>query len=241
MPHFKEPKPKHQKEELELNERYKSISDEYAALGYTYVLSPREKEELIFERYKAAFPKTYRYALQHAYRIKHEEHEYLVYRIIEEVTDNNGTAHTCERQIGWHSSPIARMTKNQLGEVTSSEIQGHKLIYEIPYEPDLLRELIQGSWTQPGDLCVGIGNTAPPEIISSNPQKINNKDDFLEYDFDTLYGASISGFSWTDRGGVEKYREAQAERLKSAHHDVDEEKRKHDRKMAEQQRASIRS
>lgn len=236
--YYKEPKPK-KKEDLPLNARIQSIADEYAELGYKYVLSSQEKNELIFERYKEKFPNTYRYALQHAFRIKHQGNEYLVYRVIEEVTDNNATVHTCERQIGWHSSPIARIAKDQLGDIQSTEISGHKLVYEIPYDSELLSKLIEGSWTAPGDLCVGIGNTAPPDIISSNPQKINNVSEFLKYDFDTLYGGSIAGFSWTEPGGMEAFKAAQMERLKTAHHDVKEEKARLDRKLADQQRANI--
>jgi hypothetical protein len=60
----------------------------------------QEKEALIFEKYRQKFPNTYTYSVQHAFRIKHRNEEYIVYRVVEEVTDNNNQTHTCERQVG---------------------------------------------------------------------------------------------------------------------------------------------
>lgn len=251
MPAYREPKSKKQKEELVLNERYQNISKEYESIGYKYVLSIQEKEELVFERYKNAFgyikdkegnntdqldPETYAYDIQHIFRIMHNKHEWIVYRIIEEVKDRNGVIHNCARQAGWHSSPISRTIKNDLGENQQSEIQGHKLVYEIPFDRNFIRHLIDGSRSQVSDLCVGIGSNSPPDIITSNPQKIWNEEEFIEHDFDDLFGASIAGFSRIGYGGVKEYKEAQQERLKAGTKAVDEAQAKHQRQVQQQQR-----
>jgi len=64
--------------------------------------------------------------------------KFLVYRVNEEVIDNNNRVHKCDRQVGWRTSPIAETTSvDEFGEAKDLRILGRKLIYEIgPTRPN---------------------------------------------------------------------------------------------------------
>ena len=200
MPSYKVPT-KRQKQEVTYDDRMNVIAEEYKQIGYTYVLDRDEKEALIFEKYKQKFKSTYSYSLQNVFRIKRRNEEYIVYRVNEEVIANNNQVHNCERRVGFHSSPITQTTtKDEFGEVKDVKITGYKLIYEIPFDKEFLKDLLAKSKERCGNLAVGRGSESPPEIIASNIQAVFNEQEFIEHDFEDLFGASIGGFLRTEPG-----------------------------------------
>ena len=217
MPSYKIPQKKKKYQELEFDDRMKSIIAEYQSVGYTYSLNLVEKEALIFEKYKQRFKASYNYTVSQIYRIKHHNEEYIVYRNEEQVTDSNNQVHKWEGQRGWHTSPIVEQTgaKNEFGEPTGNlKLVGQATCDEIPFNREFLKDLINNSSSAPADLCVGRGNNSPPDIISSNPQKIWNKKEFIKCDWEDLFGASVAGYSKLEYCGVKAYQQSRQTQAK---------------------------
>jgi hypothetical protein len=189
-----------------------AIIQEYAAIGYTYTLTQEDKEQVVFEKWKQKFSDTYTYSIQNVFRVQHNGKEYIVYRIAEEVTGSDNIVHSCERRACWHVSPITQLlgTKNEYGEVDKNDLRitGYKLVYEIPFSKEFLRNLLDKSKQQPLNLCVGRGNNSPPDLLSSNPQSVFNEEEFVNCDFDDLFGASVGGFLRPEAGGVKAYQQS---------------------------------
>lgn len=205
---YKDPKPKHKKQEVQLNDRYQAIEAEYQTAGYHYVLTQQEKEELAFDNYKKRFTTTYQYTIQNVQRIKHRNQEYLTYKIIEEVTDSNNQLHTCERRAGWRTSPIIKPErKNEFGEVVESKIEGQRLVYEIPFDREFLKDLLAHSQQTIGSMAVARGNDYPPDIFTGNLLAIFNEQEFIECDFEDLFEANIKNFLKPEFGGVNQYKQ----------------------------------
>jgi hypothetical protein len=219
---------------LELNKRLQGISDEYRAIGYEYKLSDVEKRELLFEKYKRKFPETYVYDIQRIYRIKvpvtdrHSKQEqeryreYYTYVILEEVTDNAGGVHENPRHHqGWHPSPIGKFKYNEFEEPVDSDINNWKITYELPWYPNEVRKLADGSRSQVGQLRVGLGVTIGRQgIIQNNPYTIYNFNEFMNGDFDDLLSMGQMGLSRTEPGGLAEVRDMRLRRQQDSEKDI---------------------
>jgi len=213
--------------ELALNKRLQGIADEYKKIGFEYKLSDMEKRELIFEKYKEKYANTYVYDIQSINRIKvpvtdrHSKEqqeryrEYYTYKILEEVTDNAGGVHENPRHHqGWHATPVARFHHNEFGEVDESDINNWKITYELPWYPNEVRKLADGSRSQVGQLHVGIGVTqGSTNIIHNNPYTIFNFNEFMNGEFDDLLEMGKNGWSKTEGGGLADIKESRHRRL----------------------------
>jgi hypothetical protein len=202
-----------QQEALVYDDRMNTIVEEYRKIGYTYTPSLVEREALIFEKYKQKFADTYTYSIQHIIRIKHRSKEYMVYRLNEEVVDSNNRVHQGDRQIGWHTLPVTETTTkrhDEFGEAVDTDIRivGQRLVYEIPFDREKVKELIQNSKSPAGSMGVARGSNSPPDIVSGNLLTVWNEQEFIESEFDDLYGASENGFIRQGYGGVEAYKKS---------------------------------
>lgn len=214
---------------IALNKRLQDITDEYTKIGYEYKLSDMEKRELIFEKYKDKFGDTYQYDIQSINRIKvpvkdrqnkQEQaryREFYTFKILEEVTDNAGQVHENPRHHqGWHASPVARFRHNEFGEVDESDINNWKITYELPWFPNEVKKLVDGSRSQVGQLHVGVGVTqGSTNIFQNNPYTIYNFNEFLTGEFDDLLEMGKNGWSKTEGGGLADIKEMRLQRLEA--------------------------
>ena len=88
-----------------------------------------------------------------------KEGEYLLYNITWRGTDWKGNEEEFSTLMGRYEKPIFRIEKNpQTQEVSSSQVQGHKTIHDIPYTKERLDELLDIA-SEPVSLIVfGVGN-----------------------------------------------------------------------------------
>ena len=213
--------------ELTLNKRLEGIVEEYRKVGFEYKLSDLEKRELIFEKYKEKYGDTYQYDIQSINRVKvpvkdrHSKQEqeryreYYTFKILEEITDPTGGVHENPRHHqGWHATPIGRFKNNEFGEPVESDINNWKITYELPWFPNEVKKLVDGSRSQVGQLHVGIGVTqGSTNIFQNNPYTIYNFDEFLSGEFDDLLEMGKNGWSKTEGGGLVDIRESRLRRL----------------------------
>jgi hypothetical protein len=223
-------KQQQEKENLPLNQRLQTITDEYAKIKYDYKLTEKDKRELWFEKWKKTFSgkkvmnpvtdqeeNSYQYDLQRIYRIKMptSNKEYYTYRILERVIDNANQWHDFSRHVGYHETPIGQFHQNEYGEVDDTNIQNWKITYELDWNPEELKKLIEGSNSTPNSLAVGKGVTVGKgRITSGSPNTVWNLRELLEKPFDSLIGASQDGFLKMEYGGCEEWEEAQVSELK---------------------------
>jgi hypothetical protein len=214
---YRKNKPDKKPKEIELNDRLKALSKEYEDVGATYILSELDKQELLFQKYKQKYPESYSYEIQRLIRVQvpNKKDNYLVYVIHERLTDSRFQKHTLTRKIGWHPSPVGEITRNEYGELEDIDINQWCITFDIPFEPEKIRNLVAESRTNlvREMSCAKAAITGKSIAFAEPPHSIFNSEEFLTAKFDDLYRASELRYLKPEKGGVEEYLIARANSL----------------------------
>jgi hypothetical protein len=216
MSFVKNKKPKETKVKYELNDRLKALSEEYAGIGYTYLLTERDKQELLIEKLKEKHPDTYYYDINRIIRVqvRGQRDEHFVYRINEEVTDSKFKTHVLQRRIGVHPSPLSVPVRDEMGVIEDEQIKNWSLTWEIPFNSDEIKKLLEGSRTPPTEYTVGKGAiTGRSSIFTESPHSVFNLEEWFTKKFDDLYNASSLGYLKEEYGGVDEYIAVRSNRI----------------------------
>jgi hypothetical protein len=109
----------------------------------------------------------------------------------------------------WRTTPIAETTTvDEYGEAKDKRIVARRIVYEIPFNKEFLRDLIEKSKEPVTNTCVGRGSDSPPDIISGNIMTVFNTEEFIEADFEDLVAANQGNFLKPEPGGIKAYIES---------------------------------
>jgi hypothetical protein len=198
----------------ELNPRLQQISDEYANVNATYVLSPVEISELVFEKYKERFESngSYYYDIPKVTRVQTiDKQQYFVYVIHEEIMDHKFQLHTFNRKVGIHASPIGTIQRNEYGEIIDTNINNWKPTFEIPWNTKEIQKLVQGSRSGlPTGLSLAKAATrGKSEVYSDVVRSVFNWNEWLYGEtFSDLFEASRLRYLQAEEGGLERFKKA---------------------------------
>jgi hypothetical protein len=212
----KNKKPEKGKQKYELNERLNVLSKEYQDLNYTYLLTEKDRQELLFEKLKEKYPDTYFYDIHRLLRIqvRGKPEEYLVYIINEEITDTRFQKYTLNRKVGVHSTPVGTPKQDEYGAIEDININQWKVTFEIPFNQDEIKKLLESSRTPCLEYAVAKGAIiGKGSTYVESPRTVYNFEEWLTLKFDDLYNASNLGYLKDEFGGVEEYLAVRNSRL----------------------------
>ena len=107
-----------------VNERLRALSKEYQDLNFTYLLTEKDRQELLFEKLREKYPDTYFYDIHRLLRVqvRGNPQEFLLYIINEELTDIKFELHTINRKVGVHSTPVGTKKQDEYGAIEDINI-----------------------------------------------------------------------------------------------------------------------
>jgi hypothetical protein len=194
---------------LPYSDRMQNIIDEYTAVNATYELSDAEKRYEMFLQRKEKFINNNSYVLDvtrvHRIQVPNSKTEYYTYNVYEEIQDDNFKVYKVNNKFGIHSTPLAAIERNAYGEIEKIDINKWKVTYELPWNPDEVRKLLESSRTPCTQFAVCKGNLFGRTAMISETRTVFNQEDLLNYKFEDLWNANKLGYLSETSAGIDSY------------------------------------
>ena len=199
--------------ELPLTSRLDKMIQNRVEQGMAYEYDSQDKRELVFNDLKKRYSDTVKLSYQWVIRVKHpvDGKEYLVYHCNETLTDRDNTDHHYDSLLGvWPAIESSGKINPETGERENASIKRSYHVFDIPYTPEKVREILfdKRLVLQPSQFLIGWANEAPGEVVHGRKWVVPNVDEFINWDFDTLLFAAERGFLERDAGGAQRAKNA---------------------------------
>jgi hypothetical protein len=205
--------------EPQLNDRIIQLQNEAASINCEYKLSDYDLAELVHEKYIAKFPDTHFADLTKLLRVQRSDRmEFLIYSTEEEVTDTiKFKKHRfTRRRIGFHPVVTGEPEYDDYGQLTGYSIGTPRTSFDIPFDPDFIKKLINKCRSGPKELLIARGATAGEHPIIDPPYSCFNLNDFLYGEFDLLLQANKLGYLDNSGQGYQEFLKVRATTLEHA-------------------------
>ena len=156
--------------------------------------------------------------------------EALLYSVIEKVmSPTNPETEVlayCNTRAGVFSMPRIVLERDELGNVTRSDVIGWDNMFYIPWDDSRsARKVLNEFNGEYRNTVLAVANTSGDNWHSGGTYSVPNLDEWLSEDFDTLMDANKNGFLKPETGGAKLYLKDQSEKRKRMEAEIKEYKK----------------
>ena len=203
---YKKPDPKDE----EFPERIRRKIELGNQISAPYVLSDDDKRLIEFEKYKETFAESLVTFIASLRKIRFDNKDWLVYKLIETIKDKENKPHTIETWHGFHTEPEATTTTNQFNEVTEVVVEKERIVYDLPFSRKAVDQVLNTDNVSntPSDIAIGVGeqfgiDTADPTRLPL--LSVFSLEEFVQFKYEYLEGANKDGSLVPSYGGMVNY------------------------------------
>jgi hypothetical protein len=218
-------------------------------ISRAYILNKTtDKAQIITSIYAQKYPNNVRRKLMTLCRAKIKPHQFeindnldiqtdgkvtecLVYSVSVYVDHPNDIPCTnvlasCREVNGIYQKPFAPITRDDLGNITSSEVKYWANMFYIPFTEQNVKKVLEEFNGEYRDLALGYTQELGNHWYGNRVFEVKNMQEFLSASFENAIAANTGGFLKTETGGIELYLKDKQDKRKKRDEEIEEFRRK---------------